>query len=103
MGRHSTLSLLGLRDGSSFSRYEFGEDGSSCSVGTHVFFLYTLFLLSLSLSLSLSSGVCESGNHLKVKYKCNWFSCVKLSILQSTEIHFQFDRIFMRTQTSSRV
>ena len=80
MGRQSTLSLLGLRDGSSFSRCEFGEDGSSCSVGTHVF--------SLSLSLSLSSGVCESRNHLKVKYKCNWFSCVRLSILRSTEIHF---------------
>ena len=26
MGRQSTLSLLGLRDGSSFSGYESGED-----------------------------------------------------------------------------
>ena len=33
-----------------------------------------LSLLALSLSLSLSSGVYESRNHLKVKYKCNWFS-----------------------------
>ena len=80
MGRQSTLSLLGLRDGSSFSRCESSEDGSSCSVGTHVF--------SLSLSLSLSLGVYEFGNHLKVKYKCNWFSCMRLSILQSTQIHF---------------
>ena len=30
--------------------------------------LYSLFLLFLSLSLSL--GVCEFGNHLKVKQKC---------------------------------
>ena len=85
MGRQSTLSLLDLRDGSSFSGCESSEDGSSCLVGTHVFFLCTL---SLSLSLSLSLGVYEFGNHLKVKYKCNWFSCVRLSILQSTEIHF---------------
>ena len=91
MGRRSTLSLLGLRDVSSFSRCKSGEDGSSYSVGTHVFFLCTLFLLSLSLSLSLSLGVYESENHLKVKYKCNWFSCVRLSILRLTEIHFQFD------------
>ena len=66
MGRQSTLSLLGLRDGSSFSGCESGEDGSSCLVGTHVFFLCT-HTLSLSLSLSLSLGVCESGNHLKVR------------------------------------
>ena len=81
MGRQSTLSLLGLRDGSSFSGCESSEDGSSCLVGTHVFFLCTL-------SLSLSLFGYEFGNHLKVKYKCNWFSCVRLSILRSTEIHF---------------
>ena len=86
MGRQSTLSLLSLRDGSFFSGCESDEDGSSCSVRSHVFFLCTLSSCSFSLSLSL--GVYESGNHLKVKYKCNWFSCVRLSILQSTEIHF---------------
>ena len=91
MGWRSTLSLLGLRDGSSFSGCESDEDGSSCSVRTHVFFLCTLSSYSFSLSLSLSSSVCEFGNHLKVKYICNWFSCVRLSILRSTEIHFQFD------------
>ena len=58
MGRWSTLSLLDLRDGSSFSGCESGEDGSSCLVGTHVFFLSTLS--SCSFSLSFSSSVCES-------------------------------------------
>ena len=61
MGRRSTLSLLGLRDGSSFSGCESGEDVFVCVSRS-------LFVLSLALSLSLF-GCLESGNHLKVKEK----------------------------------
>ena len=61
--------------------------------------------LSLSLSLSLPSDcwvLSEAGNELKVKWVRNWFYKVRVSILQSTKIYFQFDQIFMRIQTPSR-
>ena len=57
-------------------------------------------------ALSLSSGcwvLSEVGNDLKVKWVSNWFYRVRGSLLRSTEIYFQFDRIFMCIQTPSRV
>ena len=60
-------------------------------------------VLSLSFSLRVTNVLSEAGNQFKVKWVCNWFYRVGVFILQSTEIGFQFDWIFMCIQTPLRV